>query len=126
MEHALAQDDLSVAPKLSPKLPVPKGYKLLVALPSIEERTAGGIIKAKQTMDDEQISTVVGYVVALGPDAYNDSKKFPTGPYCKEGDWIVMRAYTGTRFKVDGQEFRLLNDDSVEAVVDDPRGITKL
>ena len=62
----------------------------------------------------------------MWPDAYGDEKKFPTGPYCVEGDWVMMRSYSGTRFKIHGQEMRLINDDSVEAVVDDPRGIVKV
>lgn len=113
-------------PKTASQLPDPKGYKLLIALPEPDEVTEGGIIKAKQTMEIEEIGSICGFVLKMGPDAYKDDKKFPNGPYCDEGDWILMRSYSGTRFKIHGKEFRLINDDSVEAVVEDPRGIEKV
>lgn len=113
-------------PKTASQLPDPKGYKLLIALPEPDEVTEGGIIKAKQTMEIEEIGSICGFVLKMGPDAYKDDKKFPNGPYCNEGDWILMRSYSGTRFKIHGKEFRLINDDSVEAVVEDPRGIEKV
>lgn len=112
-------------PKAASQLPDPKGYKLLIALPEPDEVTEGGIIKAKQTMEIEEIGSICGFVLKMGPDAYDDKKKFPNGPYCNEGDWVLMRSYSGTRFKIHGKEFRLINDDSVEAVVQDPRGIEK-
>ncbi len=77
-------------------------------------------------MEIEEIGSICGFVLKMGPDAYEDEKKFPHGPYCNEGDWILMRSYSGTRFKIHGKEFRLINDDSVEAVVEDPRGIEKV
>tara|TARA_R100001082_G_scaffold94165_1_gene61032 strand:+ start:3211 stop:3564 length:354 start_codon:yes stop_codon:yes gene_type:complete len=113
-------------PKTASQLPDPKGYKLLIALPEPDEVTEGGIIKAKQTMEIEEIGSICGFVLKMGPDAYKDDKKFPNGPYCDEGDWILMRSYSGTRFKIHGKEFRLINDDSVEAVVEDPRGVEKV
>tara|TARA_R100001129_G_scaffold24941_1_gene16279 strand:+ start:3279 stop:3632 length:354 start_codon:yes stop_codon:yes gene_type:complete len=113
-------------PKTASQLPDPKGYKLLIALPEPDEVTEGGIIKAKQTMEIEEIGSICGFVLKMGPDAYKDDKKFPSGPYCDEGDWILMRSYSGTRFKIHGKEFRLINDDSVEAVVEDPRGVEKV
>ena len=94
-------------------------------MPDPEEKTEGGIIKATQTLREEEIGSIVGMVLELGPDCYKDPSKFPTGPYCKEGDWVMMRSYSGTRFKLEGKEFRLINDDSVEAVVKDPRGVVK-
>ena len=106
-------------------LPKPTGYKLLIALPEPDEKTEGGILKAKQTLHLEEIGSICGFVMAIGPDAYQDKKRFPNGAYCKEGEWILMRSYSGTRFKIHGKEYRLINDDSVEAVVDDPRGIIK-
>ena len=112
--------------KTASQLPDPKGYKLLIALPEPDEKTGGGILKAKQTMDIEEIGSICGFVLKMGADAYNDEKRFPNGPYCKEGDWVLMRSYSGTRFKIHGKEFRLINDDSVEAVVQDPRGIEKV
>ena len=107
------------------QLPEPKGYKLLIALPEAEEKTEGGIIKVQSTIDLEETGSIVGFVMKIGPDAFADEKRFPSGPYCKEGDFILMRAYSGTRFKVHGKEFRLINDTSVEAVVEDPRGIVR-
>ena len=112
--------------KQASQLPEPTGYKLLIALPEVDEKTEGGIIKAEQTKHIEEIGTIVGFVLKMGPDAYKDKTRFPSGPYCKEGDFILMRSYSGTRFCVNNQEFRFLNDDSVEGVVADPRGITKL
>lgn len=112
--------------KLASQLPKPTGYKLLIALPDPEEKTEGGIIKASQTLQAEEIGSIVGFVLEMGPDAYQSQDRFPTGPYCKKGDWIMMRSYSGTRFKVHGKEFRLINDDSVEAVVEDPRGVAKV
>jgi co-chaperonin GroES (HSP10) len=106
-------------------LPDPTGYKILIALPAPEEMTAGGIVKSSDTVRAEQISSVTGLVIKLGPDAYADKKRF-SKPYCKEGDFVMFRAYSGTRFTVYGEEFRILNDDSVEATVDDPRGIAKV
>lgn len=107
------------------QLPDPKGYKILISLPEPEESTEGGILKAQQTIEREEVGSIVGFVMKLGADAYQDEKRFPNGPYCKEGDFIIMRSYSGTRFLVHGKEFRLINDDSVEAVVEDPRGVMK-
>lgn len=115
----------SAEPQVASKLPVPTGYKILITLPDPEEKTEGGIIKATQTLREEEIGSIVGMVLELGPDCYKDPSRFPTGPYCKEGDWVMMRSYSGTRFKLEGKEFRLINDDSVEAVVKDPRGVVK-
>ena len=108
------------------QLPVPKGYKILIALPEIEEATKGGIIKASETRRVEEVGSIIGFVLEMGDDCYKDKNRFPNGPYCDKGDWIIMRSYSGTRFKVHGKEFRLINDDSVEAVVQDPRGIVKV
>ena len=108
------------------QLPEPKGYKILIALPAPKEKTDGGIIKSEQSLRDEEVGSIVGYVLSVGPDAYSDPQRFPSGPFCKEGDWVVMRSYSGTRFLAHGKEFRLINDDSVEAVVEDPRGIVKV
>ena len=122
-------DEVNATESLSRKanqLPEPKGYKILIALPNPKEKTDGGIIKSKQTLRDEEVGSIVGYVLSMGPDAYSNSKRFPTGPFCKEGDWVVMRSYSGTRFLAHGKEFRLINDDSVEAVVEDPRGVVKV
>ena len=108
------------------QMPKPKGYKILIALPEPDEKTEGGIIKSVQTVYNEEVGSIIGFVLDMGPDAYKNPKRFPSGAFCKKGDWIVMRSYSGTRFIVHGKEFRLINDDSVEAVVEDPRGIVKV
>ena len=107
------------------QLPEPKGYKLLIALPEVDEATDGGIIKSVKSQHEESISTVVGWVMSMGPDSYANFNRFPNGPYCEVGDWVVFRAFSGTRLKIHGKEFRLINDDTVEAVVDDPRGVER-
>jgi chaperonin GroES len=104
------------------KLPQPSGYKLLVAIPKIEDKTAGGVILPDAHKDAEHTASIIGLVLKVGPDAYQDLNKFPNGPWCKEEDYVIFRSYSGTRFKIEGTEFRLINDDSVEAVVEDPRG----
>jgi co-chaperonin GroES (HSP10) len=108
------------------QLPIPKGYKILVTLPDIDEEFESGIIKPSQVVYHEQLLSNVLFVVELGDMAYTDETRFPTGPWCKKGDFIMCRANTGTRFKIHGREFRLINDDSVEAVVEDPRGIGRV
>ena len=117
-------------PRVALKIPEPKGYKILVAMPQADAKTKGGILKTQSTREVEEVGSIVGTVVALGPDAYADKSRFPSGPYCKVEDCILMRSYSGTRFKVQKddvwQEFRLINDDSVEAVVEDPRWIRKV
>lgn len=107
------------------KLPNPKGYKILIAIPDVNEKTKGGIILPDQLKAKEETASVVGQVLARGPDCYSDPDRFPAGPYCQEGDWVVFRAYSGTRFKVQDKEFRLINDDSVEATVADPQWIAR-
>ena len=107
------------------QLPEPKGYKMLIALPEVDEKTEGGIIKSVKYQHEETIATVVGWVMSMGPDAYSDPNRFPNGPYCPVGDWVVFRAFSGTRLKIHGKEFRIINDDTVEAFVEDPRGIER-
>jgi len=128
MSEALATTETSEEDdsRKAKQLPTPKGFKLLIALPEPDELTEGGILKAHSTIRDEEVGSIVGMVLEMGASAYNDPKRFPDGPYCQKGDWILMRSYSGTRFKVHGKEFRLINDDSVEAVVEDPRGIVKV
>ena len=108
------------------QLPQPKGYKILVTLPDIDEEFESGIIKPSQVMYHEQLLSNVLFVVELGDMAYTDQTRFPTGPWCKNGEFVMCRANTGTRFKIHGREFRLINDDSIEAVVEDPRGIGRV
>lgn len=107
------------------QLPEPKTYHLLCAVPKAQEETEGGIIKSAQSIHFEEVMSPVLFVIAMGPDAYKDTKRFPSGPSCKEGDFVLVRPNTGTRMKVHSQEFRIITDDSVEAVVQDPRGIRR-
>ena len=107
------------------QLPEPSGYHVLVALPEAEETYDSGLIKADETRRFEEVLATVFFVVKLGPDCYKDKEKFPTGPWCKEGDFVLARPNSGTRLKIHGREFRLINDDTVEAVVQDPSGITR-
>jgi len=112
-------------PRKAQSLPEPTGYRLLIALPDVEETTESGLYIPDERRDAESVASIVGFVLKSGPDVYADEARFPNGPWCKEGDWIVMRAYSGTRVRVHGKEFRIINDDSVEAVVEDPRGVTR-
>ncbi len=107
------------------QLPDPQGYRLLCAIPEIEKTTEGGILKADVTLEREELLTTVLFVVKMGPDAYRDEKRFPSGPWCKEGDFVLVRPNAGTRVEIHGREFRIINDDSVEAVVEHPRGIRR-
>jgi co-chaperonin GroES (HSP10) len=111
---------------LAGRLPMPVGYKLLAIKPKIEEKTEGGIIKTTDVIRKEEAGAVVCLVLKMGDLAYKDEGRFPTGPWCKEGDFILIGAYRGSRFSVDGEEFILLNDDMVEGVVEDPRGIGRV
>lgn len=108
------------AAKKADQLPVPVGPYVLLAIPEIQEKTAGGIYRPDDLKTREGTATIFGLVVAMGPDAYQDSDRFPSGARCSAGDWVMFRSYSGTRFKYDGAEYRLLFDDSVEAVVSDP------
>jgi co-chaperonin GroES (HSP10) len=123
--EALAKEIGTEESRKANQLPDPRGYKILIALPDPEKAFDGGILKPNKTLYEEEIGSIVGFVLKMGPDCYNDKRRFPSGPFCTEGDWILMRSYSGTRFKVHGKEFRLINDDSVEAVIEDPRGIVK-
>ena len=122
---SLEKDVEEEDPRYASQLPEPKGYKLLIALPEVEEATEGGIIKSVQSQHEESIATIVGRVMSMGLDAYVNYNRFPSGPYCQVGDWVVFRAFSGTRLKFRGREFRLINDDTVEAVVEDPRGVER-
>jgi co-chaperonin GroES (HSP10) len=107
------------------QIPDPVSFHLLCVLPDAEEEYESGLIKSSQTMHFEELLSPVLFVVKLGPDAYKDEKRFPSGPSCKQGDFVLVRPNTGTRIKIHGKEFRIINDDSVEAVVQDPRGIKR-
>jgi co-chaperonin GroES (HSP10) len=110
------------------QLPDPKRFHILCVVPeAMEEYSESeiGIVKSNQAMHYEEVLTPVLFVVKLGPDCYTDTTRFPSGPSCKEGDFVIVRPNSGTRLKIHGREFRIINDDSVEAVVEDPRGITR-
>ena len=109
-------------------LPTPTGWKILCAVPDISDKIEGtelDLVKATVTLRQEEHATTVLFVVSVGPDAYRDQTKFPAGAWCKKGDFVLVRTYSGTRFKIFGKEFRLINDDQVDAVVQDPRGLTR-
>ena len=107
------------------QLPKPSGYRILCAIPDIEKEYDNGIVKADTTIHYEELLTTVLFVIELGPDCYKDASRFPSGPWCKKGDFVLVRPNAGTRVVIHGREFRLINDDSVEAVVDEPRGIRR-
>ena len=107
------------------QLPTPTGYRILCAIPEQEKEFEGGIIKADETIMIEETLTTVLFVVAMGPDCYKDQSRFPSGPYCNVGDFILIRPNAGSRLVIHGKEFRMINDDSVEGTVDDPRGIRR-
>ena len=107
------------------QLPKPSGYKILCAIPDQEKEYESGLIKADETLRTDELLTTVLFVVELGPDCYLDKTKFPSGPWCKKGDFILTRPHVGTRLIIHDREFRVINDDSVEGVVEDPRGIRR-
>lgn len=107
------------------QLPKPSGYRILCAIPEQEKEFESGIAKADETMRIEETLTTVLFVVDLGPDCYADKARFPSGPWCKKGDFILVKPYAGSRLVIHGREFRVINDDTVEGVVDDPRGIKR-
>lgn len=107
------------------QLPEPVGYRILCVVPDIDKEYDSGLIKADVTVQNEETLTTVLFVVKLGPDCYKDKTRFPTGPWCKEGDFILIRPFSGSRLVIHGREFRIINDDSVEGVVQDPRGVRR-
>jgi co-chaperonin GroES (HSP10) len=113
------------AERKAKQLPDPSGYRILCAIPEIEDKYESGILKSDTTLQHEEILTTILFVIKLGPDCYKDEKRFPSGPWCKEGDFILVRPHAGTRIKIHGREFRIINDDAVEGVVEDPRGISR-
>jgi len=110
---------------IAAKLPKPTGYKLLVAAAKVEEKK-GSVILPEEYRKLEDTASIIGNVISVGPDAYADEKKFPNGPYCKAGDWVMFRSYSGTRFKLGEAEFRVINDDQVECTLDDPRIVERI
>jgi co-chaperonin GroES (HSP10) len=107
------------------QLPIPQGYRMLCAIPEVEEAFDSGIIKSDETRRYDELLTTVLFVVDMGSDCYKDLTRFPNGPWCKKGDFVLVRPNAGTRLVIHDREFRIINDDSVEAVVQDPRGIKR-
>ena len=126
MSNVDVRETLNEAERKATQLPIPKGWKLLCMVPAVEKAYDSGLVKSGETVDVEEQVTQVLFVIKFGDMAYKDEKKFPTGPWCKEGDFVIVRAYSGTRLKIHGREFRIINDDTVEGVVEDPRGITRV
>lgn len=122
-------DEATVLPETpeekAKQLPDPSGYRILCGIPKIDEKFDSGILKADITQHHEELLTTVLYVMKMGPDCYKDESRFPSGPWCKLGDFVLVRPHTGSRVKIHGVEFRIINDDSVEGVVEDPRGISR-
>ena len=115
----------SSAEEKARQLPQPKGYRILCAIPEVDKEYESGLVKADQTINFEERLATVLFVVAMGPDCYADKERFPTGPWCQQGDFVIVRPNAGTRLLIHGREFRMINDDSVQAVVQDPRGIKR-
>ena len=116
-------DPENIDQKVAEQLPKPTGWRILI-LPYLgAEKSKGGIILTDQAREREQLATVCGYVLAVGPDAYADQNKFPEGPWCKKGDWVIFARYAGSRLKIDGGDLRLLNDDEILAIIQDPTDI---
>lgn len=115
----------ATAAEKAKQLPRPSGYRILCTVPEVTKEFDSGLIKADVTIQNEETLTTVLFVVELGPDCYKDEKRFPTGPWCQKGDFILVRPHSGSRLVIHGREFRIINDDTVEGVVDDPRGIKR-
>ena len=112
--------------ELEAQLPRPVGYRILIAMPEIEETFADTkVLKTTTIIHQEHIMSIIGLVLDMGDQAYSDVERFGNTPWCKVGDYVMFRANTGTRFKVGGVEYRFMNDDSIEAVVSDPRGVSR-
>ena len=115
----------ATADEKASQLPKPSGYHILCAIPETDKEYESGLVKADETIRIEEVLTTVLFVVELGPDCYKNKDKFPTGPWCKKGDFVLVRPNSGSRLVIHGREFRMINDDTVEGTVDDPRGIKR-
>ena len=105
------------------KVPNPTGYRIVLFSLKLDSKTKSGIILTDETVAESQITTNICKVLKVGPDAYKDKEKFPTGPWCKTDDWVLITRYAGSRIRIDGGELRIINDDEILAVIDDPRDI---
>jgi len=109
--------------KESFKLPQPTGWRLLVLPFQMDEKTKGGLLLGQDTLERQQVASQCGNVLAMGPDCYKDTKRYPKGPWCKTGDWVMFARYAGSRIKIEGGEVRLLNDDEILATIKNPEDI---
>ena len=105
------------------KVPNPSGYRITLFPLKLDNKTKSGIHLTDETVQESQLTTNICKVLKVGPDAYKDKDKFPTGPWCKEDDWVLITRYAGSRIRIDGGELRIINDDEILAVIDDPRDI---
>lgn len=108
------------------RMPAPTGWRMMILPYRGKGKTQGGVHLPDSVVDDGQIQTVVGYVLKQGPLCYKDEEKFPDGAWCKSGDWVIFARYAGSRFKIDGGEVRILNDDEILATINDPEDILSL
>ena len=122
VEEATRVDETNVS-DIQNELPQPTGWRILVLPFTPKEKTKGGIIIAQEALDKARIATNCGYVVKMGPMAYGDKEKFPSGPWCKKGDWVIFARYAGSRLPIEGGEVRLLNDDEVLGTIKDPESV---
>ena len=104
-------------------LPQPSGWRLLVLPFTPKDKTSGGLIISQESLDKARIATNCGYVLKIGPLAYLDKEKYPTGPWCKEKDWVIFARYAGSRLPIEGGEVRLLNDDEVLGTIKNPEDV---
>jgi len=125
MSEVAVEDTVRKVQRVASQLPKPVGYHILCAVPEVEKTFGGAVVKPDETVRVEEQTTIVLFVVELGPTAYQDRTRFPDGPWCKKGDFVICRGYAGTRLKIHGREWRIINDDTVEAVIEDPRGISR-
>lgn len=123
---AKIEEDNKKQEELEESIPRPTGYHILIALPNVEETFGdSGLVKASSTIREEHILSTVGLVLDMGDLAYSDEDRFPSGAWCEVGNYVMFRANSGTRFKLGNQEYRIMNDDSIQAVVPNPRAITR-
>jgi len=116
-------DPERIQDKVRDRIPKPTGWRIAILPYRGAEKTKGGIVLAEETQKKTQLGTICGYVLRMGELAYADQEKFPTGPWCKEGDWIIFGRYAGSRIQIDGGEIRILNDDEIIGVVNHPQDI---
>lgn len=119
-------DPSKLEKSLLERMPTPTGWRMLILPYRGKGKTSGGVYLPEKVQDDAQLTTVVGYVLKQGDLCYKDSEKFPDGPWCKQGDWVIFARYAGSRFRIDGGEVRILNDDEILATIGDPEDILSL